>query len=205
MPALGALNSFVNGAIIDPAAVNQNFTDIRDWANTYAARVDAANTFSLSQAFGGGVSITGGTQAAGTIVKVGGSGLVLTGVTGTSYDLALVNAAITNYLLVNPTGTNNVRLALGGVTLFGAATVATGAVAGELIVPQGSYYRSINLAGTGSTYLLGVDNADRTDLNANALPLRISNMATAAAAGAVSTYLQVTNGVTTYKIALYAV
>lgn len=117
---------------------------------------------------GAGVSITGGAQAQGTIVKASGSGLVATAIPGTLYDLALVNAAITDYLLANPTGTPDVRIALNGVTLFGPATQKTGASAGETVLKNATHHRAVTNAGTGTFRLIGGSSSDQVSIDQDA-------------------------------------
>jgi hypothetical protein len=132
--------------------------DLLDGFEAAALAKLAGAAFTGLVAAGAGVSITGGTQAAGTLVKTAGSGVVVTAVTGSVYDLALVNAAISDYLLVNPTGTPDVRLALNGVTLIGPGAVATGASAGEMVLAADKALRGVF---SGGTYdLIKLDSAN---------------------------------------------
>ena len=109
---------------------------------------------------GGGLAVTGGSAAAGSIFKTSTLGLVMSGATGSSYDLFLTNPA-GNYIMQVPTGTRNVEFAatlttIGNIT--SGAAIATSAPAGgsgswELGVysttaPAATGYVTIEIGGT---------------------------------------------------------
>ena len=81
---------------------------------------------------GGGLAVTGGSAAAGSIFKTSTLGLVMSGATGSSYDLFVTNPA-GNYIMQVPTGTRNVEFAatlttIGNIT--SGAAIATSAPVG---------------------------------------------------------------------------
>ena len=108
---------------------------------------------------GGGLTVTGGSAAAGSIFKTSTLGLVMSGATGSSYDLFVTNPA-GNYIMQVPTGTRNVEFAstlttIGNIT--SGAAILTSAPAGgsgawELGVysttaPAATGYVTIEIAG----------------------------------------------------------
>jgi hypothetical protein len=109
---------------------------------------------------GGGLTVTGGSAAAGSIFKTSTLGLVMSGATGSSYDLFVTNPA-GNYIMQVPTGTRNVEFAatlttIGNIT-SGAAIATSAPVGGsgswELGVysttaPAATGYVTIEIGGT---------------------------------------------------------
>lgn len=91
-----------------------------------------------------GILINGGSFAAGKIYHGSTDGLVVAGKTGSNYDFSLVNNAGTQYLLRNPTGTNNLEfpnavslgstLGVTGATTLAALSATTGAFSSNVTV-----------------------------------------------------------------------
>lgn len=83
-------------------------------ATTFSTTVGASGLITAS----GGILINGGSTAQGEIFKSASAGLVIRGITGSSYDYAFQNAAGSSFFL-NPTGTFDAQF-LGAVSI-GAA------------------------------------------------------------------------------------
>jgi hypothetical protein len=99
------------------------------------AFVGTTNTFTLANTFSAlitaakGIQVTGGDTpaAVGSVIKTAAGGLALRGVTGSSADFVLVDAANTTNLIENLTGTTGLRfnggIMAGSVTNQGAGTI----------------------------------------------------------------------------------
>ncbi len=87
----------------------------------------------------GGLQVTGGSVGAGSVLKSAANGMVIQGVTGSSYDFAIVTPSGAAFVLRQPTGTQNL-VGLGtfiGTRLIGDADVASAIAKG--VFSDGSY------------------------------------------------------------------
>ncbi len=77
----------------------------------------------------GGINYSGGTWADGSIYSTSQLGLALAGKTGSLYDLALMGQDA-YYLIVNPTGTQNLLFPAAGTNTFSGKLVASDSIVG---------------------------------------------------------------------------
>ena len=92
--------------------------------------------------------------------------------------------------------TECVRLGANTGALLVGTTVTTGAVIGNVVVPNNTNYMSVNAAGTGMVSLISAAVTNRTAIQCNSAILNFANSLTQAGTGAVVAYLRVqVNGV----------
>jgi hypothetical protein len=170
---------------------------------------------------GGDTSITGTLAVSSTLAVTGAATfsnfLKATG-TGLTTSLRLENTTATTgkrwhlYSLDNGTfglyddtaGAYALQVSSGRALLIGT-TISASTAAGDAVIPNAKWYRSVNALGDNTLPLIQADSSNRTRINANSANLALVNTVLTATAGAISTYLNVNVDGTNYKVALRAV
>jgi hypothetical protein len=199
----GALNVYVNSPAANNAQLNWQSASSTKWslyrvATTHALQLDSNNKSAVLSfdntsgvmSVGYGAAVTGAVTSAGAFVttgntggvagsmyKVGTSGLTLQPVTGSSYDFAITNAAASAFILTNPTGTNNLS-AGGNLTVAGTLsasndfTLSTNATYFKGKNTTGSTGRLFGINGVNNVYIGDIDN-----IGANGMYLEVQGTA----------------------------
>lgn len=151
----------------------------------------------------------------GAIADIRGAYIGLYGNEVTTYggyvDIVAGNVPTGN-ITFTTAGAQRAQFSYGGVFAIGT-TLTTGAAAGDVVLANSRFLRGVNMAGTNTIAVLGIDAADRVYINAASALLRIDNALTAITVGAAGAaaalpaapvkYLRIMEGTTEYKIPLY--
>jgi hypothetical protein len=160
----GATNDFAVSTADDTKTLIANPTGT---ANLTLGTSTGTVLISGNAQFAGSIELTtAASGGAGKIWKSSGSGLVMEGVTASTYDFSILNPAA-QYLLRNPTGTQNIEF-VNNVWTLGTLTAGGGTAAATLVVNGASANnRTLSFQTGGSArWAWVVDNTAESGANA---------------------------------------